>query len=586
MLRLTSCLAPSKFLCSNGNGICLHDRSFPRRLTVATTVKPRISACKMAALESTEFADVDVLIIGAGFAGIAAARQLQSASSPVSFQVLEATSRPGGRAGKTIQVASQPVELGANWIHGQQGNVIFDLARERDLIDTDAENSEDRRLGSSKVLMEGGVEMDEKTFQEALAFWQDLWEHQVCTYRSADYPQGGTATSSGDHYSRYQDTCAAFLDIKCAAWQAARGYSDAAQRAFEWRARLERSISAAPLGELGLRGIGHYEEYEGSQFTRLRQGYKSLVDSLVGDLPPGSILYNTRVTRVQWVGEDGEDGDGKGMDGAAGASHEGGGAGGSRHGSNSRIRGHGGMGKGASTSTGDGDVCQQRGTKGRARSCGRCAGGFLVEACVGGAGSGLDEGRLGVSTSTDTYCGSEHGSRDDISSNHDDLSSGHAEGGSSDHPGAQGSGGARRGSSGGSRKGEDVATGGSTSQGRPSLRGISSTQPPRSGGDAVRAAQPTRVLYRARTVLFTASLGVLKHEHGRLFSPPLPAWKVDAIERAGFGVVEKVFLDWGEEGCPPEVPDNIYFMHAPAHARAEEAPGAPSLYDQLFSCFR
>lgn len=63
---------------------------------------------------------VDVIVIGAGAAGIAAARTLKDAGKNV--LVLEARARTGGRAWTDDTFASFPVELGAEFIHG--GNVI------------------------------------------------------------------------------------------------------------------------------------------------------------------------------------------------------------------------------------------------------------------------------------------------------------------------------------------------------------------------------------------------------------------------------------------------------------------------------
>jgi monoamine oxidase len=59
---------------------------------------------------------VDVIIIGAGAAGIAAARTLQDAGQTI--LVLEARDRIGGRAWTDETFAAFPVELGAEFIHG------------------------------------------------------------------------------------------------------------------------------------------------------------------------------------------------------------------------------------------------------------------------------------------------------------------------------------------------------------------------------------------------------------------------------------------------------------------------------------
>lgn len=62
-----------------------------------------------------------VLVIGAGIAGLAAARELGRLGHPVT--ILEARDRVGGR----IWTDADGVDLGAHWIHGTDGNPITEL---------------------------------------------------------------------------------------------------------------------------------------------------------------------------------------------------------------------------------------------------------------------------------------------------------------------------------------------------------------------------------------------------------------------------------------------------------------------------
>ncbi|WP_256385479.1 NAD(P)/FAD-dependent oxidoreductase [Mycobacterium sp. IS-2888] len=67
-----------------------------------------------------------VLIVGAGMAGLSAARSLADAGWPV--RVIEARDRIGGRV-YTNRNWGAPLEMGASWIHGTTNNPLTELAR-------------------------------------------------------------------------------------------------------------------------------------------------------------------------------------------------------------------------------------------------------------------------------------------------------------------------------------------------------------------------------------------------------------------------------------------------------------------------
>src|SRR5438067_760968 len=70
--------------------------------------------------------EVDVAVIGAGAAGIAAARRLVEAAN-VSVLVLEARERAGGRVW-TVDAGGYPADMGAEWLHSADRNVLARLA--------------------------------------------------------------------------------------------------------------------------------------------------------------------------------------------------------------------------------------------------------------------------------------------------------------------------------------------------------------------------------------------------------------------------------------------------------------------------
>jgi monoamine oxidase len=90
-----------------------------------------------------------VLIVGAGMAGLAAARSLVDAGWPV--RLIEARDRIGGRV-YTNRDWGVPIEMGASWIHGTANDPLMELARkaQAQVIPTDyygwAKLAVDRRL--------------------------------------------------------------------------------------------------------------------------------------------------------------------------------------------------------------------------------------------------------------------------------------------------------------------------------------------------------------------------------------------------------------------------------------------------------
>lgn len=80
------------------------------------------------AKEMTSLNQPQVIVIGSGLAGLAAAKQLQTQGLDV--LVLEARDRIGGRLWTSQKWPGTPLDLGASWIHGVDDNPMTELADE------------------------------------------------------------------------------------------------------------------------------------------------------------------------------------------------------------------------------------------------------------------------------------------------------------------------------------------------------------------------------------------------------------------------------------------------------------------------
>ena len=205
----------------------------------------------------------DVIVIGGGVAGLAAARLLGKAGQQV--LLLEARGRLGGRVWTTHSPNGVPVELGAEFVHGHP-STIFDAAR--------AANLEVREFGGPQWVQEDGqLRRCENFFAHIKSILEEMSDRG---------PDRSFASFLADR-GRVED------DAKLWGLEYVEGFHGA----------LAERISMHSL----VRSRKSEGEMEGDRSFRFIGGYESLLqmmkDALLMDCV--GIRLNTAVEAVRWA---------------------------------------------------------------------------------------------------------------------------------------------------------------------------------------------------------------------------------------------------------------------------------------------
>ncbi|XP_058791610.1 spermine oxidase isoform X3 [Phymastichus coffea] len=131
-----------------------------------------------------------VIIIGAGAAGIAAASRLIEKGLN-NVLILEAKNRIGGRI-HTVKFSENILELGAQWCHGEENNIIYSLASPHNLLESSSNiNNPSKHIFVNSL----GEVLSEQESVEIIRIYNKIADMA----KEIDYKPG---TSYGDYFTQ------------------------------------------------------------------------------------------------------------------------------------------------------------------------------------------------------------------------------------------------------------------------------------------------------------------------------------------------------------------------------------------------
>ena len=197
-------------------------------------------------------------IIGAGAAGLGAAKRLTDARPPVDVVVLEARERPGGRAHTLTGRSGAAIDLGCGWVHSADQNAWVKIAEQQ------------------------GFTVDTSP---------PAWTRQAFDVNFSRADQAA--------YRKAFDELEARLDA--AAGEPDRPASELMDPAqARWRPLLNAFsgyYNGASFDDISVHDYAAYQPTE--ENWRVREGYGALMSAFAADLP---ILYGAEATRLDRSG--------------------------------------------------------------------------------------------------------------------------------------------------------------------------------------------------------------------------------------------------------------------------------------------
>jgi monoamine oxidase len=252
---------PARDRCSTSKFFGNHDMKMTRRgflsASAASVATPVLGGGAWSAPVPRE---ADIVVIGAGAAGIAAARRVVAANRKVI--VVEAAGQVGGRCLTDLASFEVPFERGARWLHNPETNPMVKLARNAGLDIAVAPVGQKIRIGRRNAR---AGETEE--FLAAMV----------------------RANRAIDEASR------AALDVPCA--------SVLPKDLGDWASTAEFLLGASATGK-DLRDVSVFDRARGqdrSAVVTCRQGLGTMMAKLADQLP---LALSTPVSRIAWSNRD------------------------------------------------------------------------------------------------------------------------------------------------------------------------------------------------------------------------------------------------------------------------------------------
>lgn len=235
---------------------------------------------------------IDVLVLGAGAAGIGAARKLNE--SKLSFLVLEADECVGGRLRTCHLNNIEPmlkeqvlIDAGGQWLHGRK-NPLYNYAKDKGLLMFD-KSQQDNGI----FVREDGVPISKTLAEEVEDLVDDILEDCEEFYE--------------EDRDKYPDNLNVYLDerFEQKIKQKDPVMKMQARQLLDWNKRVIAADNAAPdLFKLSAKQWGRFEHVGGKlEYISVRGGMGNLLNSIANEVATDHFQFHKLVQKIHWTAE-------------------------------------------------------------------------------------------------------------------------------------------------------------------------------------------------------------------------------------------------------------------------------------------
>ena len=232
-----------------------------------------------------------IVIVGSGASGIAAATKLML-NGFHNVQILEAENRIGGRV-NTVKFDDYLVDLGAQWIHGEKGNVVYEIVANMNLTDHSDPYKEEVFTSSGELIDSTMMKNLTDIYIELI---DDIINVTVACQRSV-----------GECFeAKLKEHFAVFPEL-----------NETMQEQLLWNFNMmQTSLDPADSWyDIAAQEYGEYQTCDGDQTVNWKErGYSTILDILMQKIPDpvnelpvmNKTVLNAEVTKIDYSGEDGK----------------------------------------------------------------------------------------------------------------------------------------------------------------------------------------------------------------------------------------------------------------------------------------